>query len=223
MTILEAQLHLVPSPRMRSLLVLGYPDVFSAGDHVPEILQAHPIGLEGLDDILVKDMKIKGIHPRDVKLLPEGGGWLLVEFGGSSKDESDEKAKTLMDRLKKLSNAPSMKLFNDEAEEEHLWKVRESGLGATARIPGHKDAWEGWEDSAVHPEKVGKYLRDLRKLLKKYDYNGALYGHFGQGCIHTRIDFDLKTIEGVRKFRAYPRRGGRPDRPIRRLDLGRAW
>ncbi len=108
-----------------------------------------------------------------------------------------------MDRLKGLPNAPSMKLFDDEAEEEHLWKVRESGLGATARIPGHKDAWEGWEDSAVHPDKVGNYLRDLRKLLKKYDYTGALYGHFGQGCIHTRIDFDLKTIEGVRKFREY--------------------
>ncbi len=91
-TVLEAQVHLVPSPQMRSLLVLGYPDVFSAGDHVPEILQSRPIGLEGLDDVLVKDMKTKGIHPHDVKLLPEGGGWLLVEFGGSSKDESDAKA-----------------------------------------------------------------------------------------------------------------------------------
>ncbi len=88
-TILEAQLHLVPSPPMRSLLVLGYPDVFEAAAHVPEILEARPIGLEGLDDILVKDMKIKGIHPHDVKLLPPGGGWLLVEFGGESKDEAD--------------------------------------------------------------------------------------------------------------------------------------
>ncbi len=60
-----------------------------------------------------------------------------------------------------------MKLFDDEAEEEHLWKVRESGLGATARIPGEKDAWEGWEDSAVPPDQVGPYLRDLRKLLRE--------------------------------------------------------
>ena len=89
-----------------------------------------------------------------------------------------------------------MKLFDDEAEEEHLWKVRESGLGATARIPGENDAWEGWEDSAVPPDKVGPYLRDLRKLLQKYGYNCSLYGHFGQGCIHTRIDFDLKTVRG---------------------------
>ena len=101
-----------------------------------------------------------------------------------------------------------MKLFDDEAEEEHLWKVRESGLGATARIPGEKDAWEGWEDSAVPPDKVGPYLRDLRSLLKKYGYNCSLYGHFGQGCIHTRIDFDLKTVEGVKHFREFLNEAG---------------
>ena len=96
-----------------------------------------------------------------------------------------------------------MKLFDNEAEEEHLWKVRESGLGATARIPGEKDAWEGWEDSAVPPDRVGPYLRDLRKLLQKYGYGCSLYGHFGQGCIHTRIDFELKTYEGVKHFRKF--------------------
>ena len=96
-----------------------------------------------------------------------------------------------------------MKLFDNEAEEEHLWKVRESGLGATARIPGEKDAWEGWEDSAVPPDHVGPYLRDFRKLLEKYGYDCSLYGHFGQGCIHTRIDFELKTYEGVKHFRKF--------------------
>ncbi len=202
-TVLEARLHLVPSPRSKSLLVLGYPSVYDAGDHVPEILEAKPSGLEGLDDILVKDMKKKGIHPKDVKLLPDGGGWLLVEFGGQDKDESDGKAHRLMETLKSVQNPPTMKLFDNEAEEEHLWKVRESGLGATARIPGEPDAWEGWEDSAVPPTKVGDYLRDLRKLFEKYGYNCALYGHFGQGCIHTRIDFDLKTAGGVQHFRDF--------------------
>ena len=141
-------------------------------------------------------MKKKGIHPEDITLLPEGGGWLLVEFGGESKEEADDKARKLMDRLKRVEHPPSMKLFDDEAEEEHLWKVRESGLGATARIPGETDAWEGWEDSAVPPERVGPYLRDLRKLLDKYGYGCSLYGHFGQGCIHTRIDFDLEDGRG---------------------------
>ena len=166
-------------------------------------MQFQPTGLEGLDDILVADMKKKGIHPKDITLLPEGGGWLLVEFGGESKDESDDQARKLMEHLKGVSNPPSMKLFDNEAEEEHLWKVRESGLGATARIPGEKDAWEGWEDSAVPPDRVGPYLRDLRKLFQKFGYNCSLYGHFGQGCIHTRIDFELKTYEGVKHFRKF--------------------
>jgi FAD/FMN-containing dehydrogenase/Fe-S oxidoreductase len=202
-TVLGASLHIVDSPAVKSLLVLGYEDVYCAGDHVSEILEALPVGLEGMDDILVRDMKKKGIHPHDVRLLPDGGGWLLVEFGGKDKRESDAKAHALMDRLKSKPNAPSMKLFDDESEEEHLWKVRESGLGATARIPGQDDAWEGWEDSAVPPDRVGPYLRDLRKLFQKYDYGCSLYGHFGQGCIHTRIDFDLKTYDGVKTFRRF--------------------
>src|SRR5207249_7673219 len=94
-------------------------------------------------------------------------------------------------------------LYDDPRREETVWKIRESGLGATARVPGEKDTWEGWEDSAVPPRHVGNYLRDFRKLLDRYQYRGALYGHFGQGCIHTRIDFDLLTVEGIRKFRSF--------------------
>ena len=115
-----------------------------------------------------------------------------------------------------------MKLFDDEAEEEHLWKVRESGLGATARVPGQPDAWEGWEDRPCRPTASAHYLRDLRKLFEKYGYDGALYGHFGQGCIHTRIDFDLKTHEGVQHFRAFLDEAADLIAQLRRLDLGRA-
>ena len=202
-TILEATVRLVDSPPSRSLLVLGYPDVYQAGDHIPEVMAAGPIGLEGLDDCLVDDMKKKGLHPANVKLLPPGKGWLLVELGGADREESDGKARALMDALKKKGNPPSMKLFDDKREEKMIWKVRESGLGATARVPGEKDTWEGWEDSAVPPEKVGEYLRALRKLFERYGYACALYGHFGQGCIHTRIDFDLLTEPGIETYRAF--------------------
>src|SRR5581483_2157036 len=95
------------------------------------------------------------------------------------------------------------KLFDDPEEEEIVWKTRESGLGATAFVPGSKDTWEGWEDSAVPPERVGDYLRDLKALYKKYHYEGALYGHFGQGCVHTRITFDLLNHEGLLTFRTF--------------------
>src|SRR5205085_4313114 len=96
-----------------------------------------------------------------------------------------------------------MKLFDNPTHEKLVWHLREEGLGATARVPGEPDNHEGWEDSAVPPSKVGAYLRDLRKLLDKYQYNGALYGHFGQGCIHTRLTFDLKTDKGIAAFRAF--------------------
>ncbi|HEY7802580.1 MAG TPA: FAD-binding oxidoreductase, partial [Dehalococcoidia bacterium] len=147
--VLEAKARLVPSPPVRSLLVLGYPDIYQAGDHVPDILEHHPIGLEGVDDMLVEDMKKKGLHPEDVALLPEGKGFLLCEFGGNTRKESDQRARDMMNALKGRENPPSMKLFDDRAQEQMVWKVRESGLGATARVPGEPDTWEGWEDSSV--------------------------------------------------------------------------
>src|SRR5918912_2258235 len=108
-TILEATLRLVYSPPARSLLVIGYEDVFHAADHVPEILGYGPTGLEGLDDVLIKDMKLLGEHTEDTGLLPEGNGWLLVEFGGESREEADERARECMERLSKESDAPQMK------------------------------------------------------------------------------------------------------------------
>src|ERR1051326_4752599 len=202
-TVLEATVQLVDNPIARSLLVLGYPDVYSAGDHIPEIREANPIGLEGLDDRLIDYMKKKGMHPDDVAMLPEGGGWLLVEFGGETKKEADAQARELMARLKKGRNAPTMKLLDDPHAEYKIWQVRESGLGATANVPGMKNTWPGWVDSAVPPEKVGPYLGDLRRLFNKYDYDCSLYGHFGQGCIHVRIDFDLETREGIANYRSF--------------------
>jgi FAD/FMN-containing dehydrogenase/Fe-S oxidoreductase len=202
-TILEAKVKLVYSPPARSLLVLGYPDIYTACDHIMEILEHQPIALEGMDIDLVEDMKKKKIYSQDLKHLPKGEGWLFVEFGAESKNESNNQAKILMEALKKKPSSPSMKLYDDPLVEKILWKIRESGLGASTGMPNEKDTWPGWEDSAVPPEKLGDYLRELRKLLIKYDYKCALYGHFGQGCVHTRIDFDLYTAEGLQNYRSF--------------------
>ncbi len=201
--ILSAKLKLVSWPKKRSLLVLGYEDIFCAADHVPEILKAGPIGLEGIDDVLIGYMEKKGLHTKDTQYLPEGKGFLLVEFGGKDKKESDGKAKELMNKLKRVSNPPSMKLYDKKHEEDHVWEIRESGLGATAHIPNMPDTWPGWEDSAIPPEKEGDYLRDLKKLFHKHNYSASVYGHFGQGCIHCRIPFDLRSKDGLQNYRSF--------------------
>jgi FAD/FMN-containing dehydrogenase/Fe-S oxidoreductase len=202
-TILEAKVRLVYSPPSRSLLVLGYPSIYEAGDHAPEIMKHGPVGLEGVDEELIGDMRLRGMHPSDIPMMPDGQGWLLAEFGGETTEESHGKAKEVMEELKKAENPPSMQLFESPDETEKIWGIREDGLGATAYVPREGDHWPGWEDSAVPPERVGDYLRDLRKLYDKYGYHAALYGHFGDGCIHCRIDFDLKTAEGLKKWRAF--------------------
>jgi FAD/FMN-containing dehydrogenase/Fe-S oxidoreductase len=202
-TILEATVKLVPSPLARSLLVCGYEDVFHAADHVPEILEHGPTGLEGLDDVLIKDLKLLGEHIEDLPMLPEGNGWLLVEFGADTTEGADERAEACMRELRKESDAPDMRLFDKQPNESKLWDIRESGLGATAFIPGEDDHWEGWEDAAVPPERLGSYLRGFRELLGRYDYRTSLYGHFGDGCVHCRIDFGLRSPGGVRSWRAF--------------------
>ncbi|HTS76390.1 MAG TPA: FAD-linked oxidase C-terminal domain-containing protein [Bryobacteraceae bacterium] len=200
---LEATARLVYSPPGRTLVVAGYPTIYDAGDHVPEIMAHHPIGCEALDHMLVENMKVKGLHPRDLKLLPDGRGWLLVEFGGANRQDSDDQANRFMDALKRTKNPPDMKRYDDPEEEHLVWQIREAGLGATAWVPNEHVTWEGWEDSAVPPDKVGPYLRDLCALYEKHGYRGALYGHFGQGCIHTRITFDLLSAPGIANYRHF--------------------
>ena len=149
MTILEATMNLVPNPAARSLLVLGYPDVYAAANDIMDILPLMPTGLEGMDHLLFKWTQKRGGKEEDLALMPAGQGFLLVEFGGDSKEDSDQQARRCMEILRKKGKPPEMKLFDDPREEEMVWKVRESGLGSTAWVTGQPDSWPGWEDSAV--------------------------------------------------------------------------
>ncbi|MGE5198801.1 MAG: FAD-binding oxidoreductase, partial [Rhodospirillaceae bacterium] len=202
-TVLEATARLVPSPPCRSLLVLGFPDVYLAADAVEEVTAAGPIGLEGIDELLVRHSRKKNLNSKGLALLPDGQGWLYVEFGAGTFAEAEAQAERLMERLRARPGAPSMRLFKDPAETQHVWAVRESALGATSFVPGEAKNWEGWEDAAVPPARLGEYLRRLRRMMADYRYTGSLYGHFGQGCVHTRIDFDLKTAEGIAAYRRF--------------------
>jgi Fe-S oxidoreductase/FAD/FMN-containing dehydrogenase len=202
-TILEATCRLVESPPARVLLVVGWPDVFICADHVPGIMEHHPIGLEGFDDIMVNASRLKGVNLEGLAMLPEGGGWLMVEFGAATAAEAESEARKLMAKLAGFTPQPNLRLFTDPRQARRIWEVRESSLGVTAHVPGEALRWEGFEDSAVGPDRLGAYLRDLRKLMQSFDYNGSFYGHFGHACIHTRMDYDLESTAGIRKFRQF--------------------
>jgi FAD/FMN-containing dehydrogenase/Fe-S oxidoreductase len=196
-TVLEARLRLIPSPRHRVLVSLGYTDAYCAADHVMEILESAPIALEGFEGSIVDGLRRK--KAPNLELLPDGHGFLLVEFGADDLAEATARAEQLVDRLRRLPDAPDIRLHNS-VEAKLIWRIRESGPRAAAFAPGAPPEWEGWDDAAVAPEKLGGYLREFRKLMDEYRYRGAFYGHFGHGCIHTRISFDLETETGIRKY-----------------------
>ncbi|KAF0096254.1 MAG: FAD linked oxidase [Puniceicoccaceae bacterium 5H] len=205
--VLSATVKLLPQPKETIMLVVGFEDVATAADHVPIVMQHRPTACEGMDERLIEDMKAMDLHTDDIKILPYGNGWLIVEFGADTRDEAKQQAEKLERELKGLKHPPSTSIFVDPDQQQRVWEGRESGLGATAHVPHQQDTWEGWEDTAVPPEKLGDYLRDFRALFNKYGYDGPFYGHFGQGLVHTRINFLLKDEKGIEKFRQFLEEG----------------
>jgi Fe-S oxidoreductase len=166
---------------------------------VPDVMATDPMACEAIDQVLVDDMQRQGLHPREIPMLPDGHGWLIVEYGADTEEEADEKARTAARQLR----APAEHMYDDPADEARLWKVREAGLGATAYLPGAMDHYEGWEDAAVAPERLGAYLRDFQALLERHGYDTSKYGHFGQGLVHCRINFRLRSPGGLADYRAF--------------------
>jgi FAD/FMN-containing dehydrogenase/Fe-S oxidoreductase len=195
--ILEAKLKLIHSPQQRTLVGLGYEDAFIAADHVPEILEFGPIGLEGFEGSIVDGLKQKGVP--HVDLLPPGRGILLVEFGSDNASETEAIAKKLVDQVSRSVTPPTTRVYSQQ-EARHVWHLREAGPRAAAFAPGAVPEWEGWDDAAVAPEKLGAYLRGIRALMNEYNYRGSFYGHFGHGCVHMRVSFDLQSEQGIRNY-----------------------
>jgi Fe-S oxidoreductase len=188
---------LIRSPQQRALVGLGYQNVFVAADQVPELLEFGPIGLEGFEGSIVEGLARKGAP--NLELLPKGEGVLLVEFGADDPKEVELQALALIERVGKGTGAPEARLYS-KGEARAVWQIREAGPRAAAFAPGAPAEWEGWDDAAVAPEKMGAYLRDIRALMNEYQYRGAFYGHFGHGCVHMRVSFDLESEKGIRKY-----------------------
>ena len=206
--VLGARLRLVPVVPARALVLLGYTDVVAAARDVSAILEQQPIALEGFDVELVESLRRKQRHTDALRLLPDGpGGWLLVQFGGADADEAGGRAARFGDEVRGQADPPTVTVIRDEQRQQQLWRVREAALGVAARAPGRPDGWPGWEDSAVAPERLADYLHALKALFAEFGYpSTSVYGHFGQGCVHARIPFDLLTAGGVREFRRFVER-----------------
>ncbi len=200
-TILAATVRLVPKPNHLALVVIGFDDVFLAADQMPWMLEHRPQALEGFDHHLPDIARQKGLAA--VNLLPAGRAFLLVELGADSADEVRAAADALRRQAASVAACSGIATLLDDADQLAVWRLRESGLGAGAFVRGQPRTWPGAEDCAVPPARLGDFLRRFVKLLDAHNLAAATYyGHFGEGCIHCRINFDLFTRAGVATFRA---------------------
>jgi FAD/FMN-containing dehydrogenase/Fe-S oxidoreductase len=203
--VLELTLCLVPNPKQTALAILGFEDIATSGDHVPMVNEHAPHAIEGMDETLFQHMHEKGKNAHDQReLFGAGQAWLVVQFGGDTRDEATQKARGLVADLRRRSLALRDSKIVDEAAAMHeIFQIREAGLGVNAKIPNQPEFYPGWEDAAVAPEHLGAYLREFQTKMQEYGYYASVYGHFGQGCVHCRINFDLFTKAGIEKYRKF--------------------
>jgi len=197
--ILEAEVQLVPRPKCKALGLLSFDDVYAAADAVPALLEQDLDAIEGFGgrmyDAINRSKAVSG-----VSAFPEGRGFLIVEAGGDTLAEAEA---TVRRKVEKARTGARTAFVSDPAQQQQIWEAREAALGVTAFVPGGPEHWPGWEDSAVPPDRLGDYLRELDKLLAAHGYTAALYGHFGDGVTHGRINFDFHSEAGLTNYRQF--------------------
>ncbi|MEI2777434.1 MAG: FAD-binding and (Fe-S)-binding domain-containing protein [Tetrasphaera sp.] len=202
-TTLQATVNLVRVPEAVALLVLGFPDAIAAADSVPIVLPHGPLTMESVDarllELLPDDLR-RSAHAAG---LPEGGMWLLVEVGADSSESAAAQAGWIAEAVRDGIPGSTATVVSDRAAQGVLWRCRRDAAGLVTRRPDGAEAWGGWEDAAVPPARLGEYLRRLEELLGRFGFSGLTYGHFGEGCMHIRIDFDLLTAAGVARYREF--------------------
>ena len=199
--VLEAEVQLVPRPQCKALGLLSFDDVYQAADAVPALLEQDLDAVEGFDgrmyDAIKRSKAVSG-----VAAFPEGRGFLIVEAGGDSLEQAEA---TVRRKVEKARTGARTAFVSDPRQQQRIWEAREAALGVTAFVPGGPEHWPGWEDSAVPPDKLGDYLRALDRMLAEHGYTAALYGHFGDGVTHGRIDFDFHSEAGLTNYRQFMR------------------
>jgi FAD/FMN-containing dehydrogenase/Fe-S oxidoreductase len=201
---LAAKTRLIHSPQHRVLLVISYASVFDAGDQAPALSDLGPIAVEGFEKRVIHNEHLKGKNLPGMKYFTKGDAWLLVEFGADSVSKARAAGEKALHWVERHGGKHlGAQLLLDPAAQHSAIEIRELGLGST-RVPGVlPDTYPGWEDAAVPPQKLGAYLRDFYALCDRYNYLVILYGHFGQGCMHARMDFGMRTVEGIANYRRF--------------------
>ncbi|MBE9373593.1 FAD-binding oxidoreductase [Saccharopolyspora sp. HNM0983] len=198
-TVLGATVDLVEAPRARAVTVLGFADTYAAADEVPRLRGLNALAIEGLSAELVDVVRRRNPRSPALPLLPGGRSWLLVETGGADEAEARAGAERIAAALGERADHV---VHTDPARTAALWKIREEGSGYATLLDGTQ-RWSGWEDAAVPPEALGSYLRDFDALLARFGLRGVTYGHYGDGCVHVRIDFDLLSRSGGTTYRDF--------------------
>src|SRR6266542_3795631 len=183
-----------------ALVLVGFDDLPAAADEAPAILEHGPLACEGIDVEILDTVRRRG---GAVPALPDGRAWLYVEVGGAEPAEARARADRLARELAGTPGVRGTRSVADPRTQRALWRIREDGAGLATRLPDGREAWPGWEDAAVPPEQLGDYLRGFDALLGRHGRHGVLYGHFGEGCVHVRIDFDLHAEGGPARYRAF--------------------
>ena len=199
-TMLEATVDLVPAPARRALTVVGYPGAFGAADAAPGFLDLAPLTIEGMDVALIAALRAARPADQRYELLPDGEGWLFIETGGGTAAEAEAAAQAVAARAAQTGG--TSRIVTGPADMRTLWGIREAGAASHPRR-GRQGSVARLEDTAVPPGQLGAYLREFRKLMDDHGRRGAYYGHFGDGCVHIRIDFDLVTAPGIAGFRRF--------------------
>ena len=206
---LQAKVRLVHSPSCRVLLVLGFTDIFTAADAVPHYNRFAPIAIEGLDRAIIRGLEARGLKADEIALLPPGDAWVVLEFGADTVDAALAQAREAEAYFNGGGAGPDVSGFvvAEKAKQQKIWSIRETGASAVALSvdPSKPDPIAGWEDAAVDPLRLGDYLRAFQALVDRYGYETCLYGHFGDGCVHARITFDLRSAQGVQVWRGFLR------------------
>ncbi|MGW1255578.1 FAD-binding and (Fe-S)-binding domain-containing protein [Streptomyces sp. NPDC002513] len=199
--VLSATVRLVAPPPARALVVLGYRDACAAADAVSLLLEHQLLALEGLDRALT-DIVTRPETRQAVATLPRAQAWLFAEFGGPE-GELPQLTADFTAAAGTTAGFTGYEIVTDPVRARQLWRIREDGAGLATRLPDGSEAWPGWEDAAVPPDQLGSYVRRFNDLLDRHQLQGAVYGHFGEGCLHVRINFDFTTAHGTAVFRAF--------------------